>query len=146
MGDRVSSELAQLLSERKLVRARINRNMIVKEIKGAEQDLRDAKDSLECRKFKWATIQGYYSMFHSARALLYDLGLREKSHYAVLVALRELFSGKLDRDLTGAFERAMELRQEADYGLTFSEEGAADTVEGAGKFLQKAKQLLAIRQ
>ncbi len=129
MGDRVSSEFAQLLSERKLLRARINRNMIVKEIKGAEADARDAQDSLVRRKFKWATIQGYYSIFHSGRALLYHRGFREKSHDAVLVALRELFSDKLDRGLIGAFEQAMELRQEADYGLIFSEEGAMETVE-----------------
>jgi len=96
MGDGVSSEFNLLLQERKLLRARITRGMIVKEIRAAETDLNDARDSLKQNKFKWATIQAYYSMFHSARALLYQRGYREKSHYAMLVALRELFSRELE--------------------------------------------------
>jgi hypothetical protein len=68
----MSSEFKQLLNERKLVKANISRRMVLKEVKGAEMDLRDARDSLEQGKFKWAIIQAYYSMFHSARALLYD--------------------------------------------------------------------------
>jgi len=88
----MSSEFEKFVAERKLVRARIGRSMIDEEIEAAQSDLRDARDSLERRKLKWATIQGYYSMFHSARALLYSRGFREKSHYALLVAIRELFS------------------------------------------------------
>jgi len=142
MGNRMSSEFNLLLRERKLLRARITRDMIVKEIKAAETDLRDAHDSLDQHKFKWATIQAYYSMFHSARALLYHRGYREKSHYAMLVALRELFANELGKDVIGRFEQGMDLRQEADYGLKFSETGALETIEGAEEFLKKAKELL----
>jgi len=38
----------------------------------------------------------------------------------------------------------MELRQEADYGLKFSETEAVDTVESAEKLLKKAKEILKI--
>lgn len=144
MGNRMSSEFNLLLRERKLLRARITREMIAKEIKAAEIDLRDARDSLDQHKFKWATIQAYYSMFHSARALLYHRGYREKSHYAMLVALRELFANELGRELIARFEQGMDLRQEADYGLKFSETGALETLEGAEEFLKKAKELLRI--
>ncbi len=96
--------------------------MILKEIDAARMDLLDAEESLRSKKFKWATIQGYYSIFHSARALLYSRGFREKSHYAILVALRTLFPKQLG-NLLDSFEQAMELRQEADYGLKFSEDG-----------------------
>ncbi len=99
MGSRISSVFARLLRERKLVRARTDRKMVEKEIKAAETDLDDANDSLKQKKFKWATIQGYYSMFHSGRALIYDKGFREKSHFALSVALRELFSNELGRYL-----------------------------------------------
>jgi len=144
-GSGVSSEFDKLLIERKLIRSRIGKNMVMKEVKAAQTDLQDAKDSLEQRKFKWATIQGYYSTFHSARALLYNRGFREKSHYALLVALRELFSNELERSLIGKFEEGMELRQEADYGLKFSEAGAIETIEGAEKLLERAKELLKIK-
>ncbi|MBM4401276.1 MAG: HEPN domain-containing protein, partial [Crenarchaeota archaeon] len=121
MGSRVNSEIQRLLNERKLMRAQISREMISKELTAAEADLADAQDSLQSNKFKWATIQGYYSMFHSARALLYSKGFREKSHFALFLALRALFPKEIEASLIRQFEECMSLRQEADYGLTFSE-------------------------
>ncbi|MEM2982584.1 MAG: hypothetical protein QXH17_05410, partial [Candidatus Bathyarchaeia archaeon] len=66
----------------------------------------------------------------------------EKSHYALLVALRNLFIKDLGTKLIEDFEGAMSLRQEADYGLTFSEAGAKETIEAAEIFLKKAKEIL----
>jgi uncharacterized protein (UPF0332 family) len=141
----MSTEIARFLSERKLVRAKIGREMVLKEVDAAQTDLQDARDSLERGKFKWATIQGYYSMFHSARALLFSRGFREKSHYVLLLAVRELFSNELERSLIDKFEGGMGLRQEADYGLKFSETGAMYTIDGAEELLTKAKELLKIK-
>jgi uncharacterized protein (UPF0332 family) len=39
----------------------------------------------------------------------------------------------------------MALRQEADYGLKFSERGALETISGAEKLLSKAKEILKIK-
>ena len=104
------------------MKAPIGKEMILKEIEAAQTDLRDAQDSLQNNKFKWATIQGYYSMFHSARALLFSKGFREKSHYALMLAIRILFSNELEGSLVRQFEEGMALRQEADYGLKFLRE------------------------
>jgi len=142
MGNGMSSEFQRFVDERRLIQSRISRGMIIKEIEAAQADLQDARDSLEQRKFKWATIQGYYSMFHSCRALLYHRGYREKSHYALLVAIRELYSNELEPSAVDRFEEAMNLRQEADYGLRFSEVGAMETIEGAEEFLQRTKELI----
>jgi len=138
------SEFKRLIEERKLTKIKIDRKLILKEIEGAISDLEEAKDSLSRKKFKWATIQGYYSMFHAARALLYSKGFREKSHYALLVALRELFSGQLGTENIRNFDEAMSLREEADYGLIFSEEGAEEVVNHAKNLLNKAKEILRI--
>jgi uncharacterized protein (UPF0332 family) len=145
MGDNMSSEFEKLKTDRKLLRERIGRTMIEKEMTAAQSDLQDARDSLEMIKHKWATIQGYYSMFHSARALLYSKGYREKSHHALLVAIRELFSKELKPSLIDKFEDAMNLRQEADYGLKFSQAGAEETIEGAEEILGVTKEILGIR-
>ena len=134
----------RFVEERKLIRISVDRKLILKEIEGAISDLEEAKDSLSRKKFKWAIIQGYYSMFHAARALVYSKGFREKSHYALLVALRELFGNQLESELIENFEEAMSLREEADYGLIFSEEGATSIVNNAGKFLNKVKEILHI--
>ena len=146
MAGRMTSEFANLLRQRKLFRSRISNGMIRKEIRAAKNDLQDAEDSLKQRKFKWATIQAYYSIFHSARGLLYRRGFREKSNHALLVAIRELYSNQLEKELVSSFEQSMELRQEADYGLEFSEGGAIDTVESARNFLQRTKELLMVKK
>ena len=138
------SMFKRFVEERKLIRISVDRKLIVKEIDGAVSDLEEAKDSLSRKKFKWAIIQGYYSMFHAARALVYSKGFREKSHYALLVALRELFKNLLESELIENFEEAMSLREEADYGLIFSEEGATSIVNNAEKFLNKVKEILHI--
>ena len=120
MGTRVSFKFRQLLEERRLVRIKSDRKLVLKEIEGARSDLATARKSLHDGNFKWAIIQGYYSIFHAARALVYSKGFREKSHYALLVAIQELFSDELESFLIQGFEDAMNLRQTADYGLTFS--------------------------
>jgi uncharacterized protein (UPF0332 family) len=140
----MSFKFKQLLGERKLTKIKPDRKLVLKEMKGAKSDLETARKSLQDGNFKWATIQGYYSIFHAARALLYSKGFREKSHYALFVAIRELFRDELDLSLIQGFEDAMNLRQTADYGLTFSEEGAIDVIETAEKFLLTTKEVLKI--
>lgn len=127
------------------MRAKIDRDMVLKEIEAAKTDLAEAQDSLANKKLKWATIQGYYSMFHSARALLYSRGYREKSHYALSIAIEELFSKELGLTMVNAFRDAMDLRQEADYGLKFSEAGATETIEAAEKLLKRVREILKVK-
>ena len=142
MGTRVSFKFRQLLEERRLVRIKPDRKLVLKEIEGAKSDLGTARKSLQDGNFKWAIIQGYYSIFHAARALVYSKGFREKSHYALLVAIQELFRDELESFLIQGFEDAMNLRQTADYGLTFSKEGAINVIETAENFLLKTKEIL----
>ena len=142
MGERVSYTLKRLLADRKILRIKPDKALVLKEIEGAESDLTTAKESLEDCNFKWVTIQGYYSIFHAARALLFSEGFREKSHFALLVGIQELFNQKLEESLIQGFRDAMDLRQAADYGLTFSAETSVIVIETAEKFLLRTKELL----
>ena len=148
MASRVTPEIRRLLRERKIVRIKPDRELVLKEIKGAEYDLEKAKRSIKQKDFKWTTIQAYYAMFHSARVLLYSEGYREKSHRSLLIALRELFikSGKIEEELIQNFEDVMDLREEADYGLEFSESGAKEAINHAKRFLKTSKETLKIHQ
>jgi len=56
----MSFKFRQLLEERRLVRIKPYRQLVLKEIEGAESDLETSKKSLHDGIFKWATIQGYY--------------------------------------------------------------------------------------
>jgi uncharacterized protein (UPF0332 family) len=140
----MSAELARLLRERKLLRIRTDRKMVLKEIEGASYDLTRARRSLDDDDAKWAIVKAYYAMFHAARALLFSRGFREKSHRALLAALRELFRTSIDPELFDAFEDGMAMREEADYSMTYSEESASELVENAQRFLLEAKRMLKI--
>jgi uncharacterized protein (UPF0332 family) len=116
----MSFKSKHLLKERRLVKAKTDRKLVVKEIRAAVDDLKTAENSFKDGNFKVGYNSSYYSMFHSARALLYSKGYREKSHYALLIAIKELFSHEISLSLIHGFEDAMSLREAADYGLTFS--------------------------
>jgi len=126
---------------------RSDRGLILKEIKGAEYDAEKARKSLAGGDFKWATVQAYYSMFHLIRALVYSEGYREKSHRALSLAAKELFvkRGRLEERLIQKFEDAMDLREEADYGLEFSEEGARKVLDDVEDLSRKVKNILKIK-
>ncbi len=142
MGSGLSPAMRRLLDDRKIQRIRADRKLVSKELDASKTDLKDAEESLKFDKHKWATIQAYYSMFHAARALVFHKGYREKSHHALLVALGELYSNEIEASLVQEFEHAMLLRQEADYGLKFSDSGAQAVMESAERFLARAKTLL----
>lgn len=117
----MSYEFEKCLEKRKLVRFECGENVIKKETGNAVSDMERAKNDLSEGDHKWAIVKGYYSMFHAAKALVYSFGYREKSHYCLLVALRELCIKQLGIKNIKNFEDAMKLRQEADYEMEFTQ-------------------------
>lgn len=120
------SKLDELIKRNRIKKTTIAEGIIWKELEAGKKDLAAGEASLETGTFKWATIQGYYGIFHGARALLFAAGYREESHLALRQAIHELYveSGKLSDDAYRALERGMELRELADYKENFSEESA----------------------
>ena len=141
MGERVSPELRRLLDEERITRFHASPEMVEKEMDAAKYDLSKAEESLTRNDIKWATIQGYYAFFHAVRAQVYQAGYREKSHRALLTALEELYikQRKIPRRHLDSFRNAMNLREAADYGMTYSEDGAKGIVAEAKKFIEIAE-------
>jgi uncharacterized protein (UPF0332 family) len=115
-----------------------------KEIETAMTDLERAKKTFVEDDYKWATIQIYYSMFHSARALLYSNNLREHSHFCLIAAIRTLFvdTGKIPGHFIEALQEAKNLREDADYYNRWSKQGCEKLLETAEKFLDTAKTII----
>jgi len=113
------------------------------EMRSARQDLDEARRTLGTGGHKWSTIQAYYSMFHTARALIYAMSFRERSHRCLIVALRTLYvtAGKLESDFVEGLQAGKMLRENADYYSNFSEAGATKAVELASKFFIRAQGL-----
>jgi uncharacterized protein (UPF0332 family) len=137
-------EFRECLNKKKLARFPSGPKLVAKEIRAALDDFDDARLGFSHGRFKWATIQAYYAMYHAARALLFSEGYRERNHYCLHVALRELFvgRGRLDIASLDSFEGAMRLRENADYRSDFSAGDASLLIKSSEQFLTKVKRIL----
>lgn len=126
-----------------LTKIKPDEKLVSKELGEAEYDLGKACHALEEEDMKWCIIKSYYSIFHSARAVLFALGYKERKHIAVQTVLEDLAKqGKLESIYTEYFSSAMDFRENADYRYQHSKERAEETVKWAQKFLDRMKQLL----
>ena len=112
-----------------------------KEIEAAESDLSRARKTYGEADYKWTTIQTYYSMFHSARALLYIKSLREHSHYCLVAAINALYveTKIIPIHILEGFQEAKNLREDADYYHRWSQAGCEKLIKLAEEFLGIAK-------
>ncbi len=112
-------------------------------IKIAESKLAEAKKLFEKDFFNNAVLSAYTSMFHAARALLYQDGIQEKSHYATYIYIRERYSGKISKSLINSFNNSREERHEILYGFEhkFGKKEAENVILDAEEFLQEVKKI-----
>ncbi|MFC1806925.1 HEPN domain-containing protein [Candidatus Omnitrophota bacterium] len=137
-------EFQKAIDKKRILPFSQGKRLVKEELKQAQDDLKEAIDRFNNKKYKYTTITGYYSMFHSARALIYAKGYREKSHYYLVVAMNSLFveKGILPEVLIEEFHDAMVLREDADYHGKFSKEAAEVIMKYAEEFLKTAKKIL----
>jgi uncharacterized protein (UPF0332 family) len=142
-----NKELKNCIERKKITKLSNAGALVPKELKLALDDLKYAKESFEKKNYKWTTIQPYYSMFHTARALLYKKGNREKSHFCLIEALRGFYvmNGVLSYEFVEALQLGKTLRENADYYGDFSKESSNEMMEMAVKFLKNAKLILNYR-
>lgn len=108
--------------------------------------------------YDWAIASFYYSVYHSALALVSRFRLSSKSHFATLCALIhyyyhrskeltkediEFLGGRLEEGDVEAFMHAKALRERANYGVSrdFERMLADDAKESAERFLEKARKI-----
>jgi uncharacterized protein (UPF0332 family) len=145
MDERINDpKFINCLKKNKIRKFSQGKSLVKKELASARNDLSEAEESLGRKRFKWATIQAYYSMFHSARAFLYNNNYREKSHYCLIVALEYFYvrEGKLSSRLVEGLQRGKNLRENADYYDQWSKTGAEETIKLAKEFIESANQII----
>ena len=94
-----------------------------------------------------STISAYTSMFHSARALLFQDGFKERSHFAVYVYINEKYSDRIERKYINELNFLRLQRHELMYGLEKNtevrESEAGTAIKMAAGFLQRVQKILA---
>ena len=120
------------------------RTIAPKELETAKEDMARAEKTFNEGDYKWATVQLYYSMFHSARALLYFENLREHSHHCLIIAMREMYvnAGKLPAALIEGLQEAKNLREDADYYSRWSQAACEKLLRIAKEFIVKCSQII----
>jgi uncharacterized protein (UPF0332 family) len=90
-------------------------------------------------------MSSYLVMFHSARAILFFDGYREKSHACVARYLEEQYVNKkkLEKKWIELLDHHREIRHENQYDLSFfsSDEDAKNALKSAETFLKRMKTL-----
>ncbi len=140
----MSKHFDKCLKQRKIKEFSQGKFLASKEIRLAEEDLKSAQKSFKEENYRWCVIQTYYSMFHSARALLYHKNYREHSHFCLGEAIRTLYveKGKLDVFLVEALAEAKNLREAADYYGDYSKINAEKLLRKAKQFVKESKKII----
>ena len=118
-------------------------------MKAANRWLEEAKKNLNNEAFNSSVLSSYLAMFHAARSILFFDGFREKSHYCIARYLEEKYAKKklLESKWIDILDHYRELRHDSQYDVSFfaSKEEAKASLEKSQQFVNRMKELLAIR-
>jgi len=117
-----------------------------KSIEIARHKLENANKALNAQIFEDAVIDAYTSMFHASRAILFKDGIKERSHYAIYVYLKEKYKDKLEPRFLNELNSLRMERHELMYGLEKASEikeiEANDVILIAQDFIDAVEKLL----
>ena len=136
----------ECLAEGLLKKTDPDRKKALRSLELSAHKIEIAKRELKAGIYENVVISAYTSMFHSARALLYRDGYKERSHYAIFVYLNEKYTDKMERRYLHEFNSLRMERHELMYGLEKLPEilkaEAESVVEIAEGFLEQVKKIL----
>ena len=137
-------DLKEALEKNKIISFPAGPSLIAKELDAAKEDLLDAKDLFSRERFKSATTLAYYTIFHTARALLFKKGYREKSHIQLAFAIKAFYvdEGLLPQEYYDNFIQALDFRELADYKSKFSRPGAERNIQAAEEAIKLTEDIL----
>lgn len=133
------------LSDKGLIKAQ---TLDIEEVKGslslAQRFLDRAKGNLEINFYDVAFLLAYNSMFHAARALLFKAGYKERSHFALIEAIRLLYKDDKDiQDFLNVLDSYRLTRHAIQYSGELSNElDAIQSVNDAEKLMKIVKKKL----
>jgi uncharacterized protein (UPF0332 family) len=114
-------------------------------ILSARDWLSEAEKNLEAGAFRSAISSAYLAVFHSARAVLFRDGVREKSHYCIgLYLQRYVEEGSLEEDWPMLFDRIRSVRHADQYSFMAkpTEEEVHEGIDLAERFIERMEKLL----
>lgn len=115
-------------------------------IGAARKWLDEAEKDIKASAFNSCVMSSYLTIFHSARALLFLDGFREKSHYCIGRYLDEKYAqkGLLESIWVDLFDHYRGIRHDDQYSTSFfaTKEEAEQSIAKAKEFLERISKLL----
>ena len=146
----MNDQLSRCIEEGKVEKVDIDTENISNELGHAHYDLEASELSASEGIFKWAVIQGHFSIEHSFRALLLTKGYKSKnkSEICLVSGIKTLFidSGVLDEHFLKDFEYSMKVLQGEAHGYADKEDFALYIINCAGEVYEIAKKITDIAE
>lgn len=111
----------------------------------AREWLSEAEKNLEAETYRSALSSAYLAIFHSARAVLFRDGVREKSHYCLGLYLQKYVEeGALEEDWPMLFDRMRSVRHADQYSFQSrpTDEEVSAGLDLAERFINRMERLL----
>lgn len=116
-----------------------------KSLLSARDWLSEAEKTLEAGALRSAVSSAYLAVFHSARAVLFRDGVREKSHYCIgLYLQRYVEEGSLEEDWPMLFDRIRSVRHADQYSFMArpTDEEVQAGIDLAERFIERMERLI----
>ena len=111
----------------------------------AREWLSEAKKNLVAQALRSALSSAYLAVFHSARAVLFRDGVREKSHYCIgLYLQRYVEESSLEEDWPMLFDRIRSVRHADQYSFMArpTDEEVQAGIDLAERFIERMERLI----
>lgn len=137
--------LKECIDEGLLVKIKPDNEKAKASLEMAEHKLGLAEKEFGYAIYESSVISAYAAMFHSARALLFRDGYKERSHYAIYVYLSEKYSNKIERKYLVELDSLRLHRHDLMYGTKKAEikkDEAGSAISLAREFLNSVKKMI----
>ncbi len=130
-------KLHELIDKKLLIKSPSNESEIQGSLAVAESFLEKARGNAKIEYFDVSFSLAYQAMFHAARAMLFKNGYKERSHWAVIKALKQLCLKERELiELLETMDSYRMTRHAIQYsGLGCSKEDAMEAINDADKLI-----------
>lgn len=140
-GGEIMDQFEQCIEDGTIIKIEIDPENISGELKEAEYDLETSERSAAEKIFKWATIQGHYSLQHSFNALLFSKGYRAIGHQCLISGIKKFFVSAeiIDENYIKDFEYSHKVSEGLEHAYNNKEDFAIHIMSCAGDILEIAR-------
>ncbi|MFO7968397.1 MAG: HEPN domain-containing protein [Archaeoglobaceae archaeon] len=120
-----------------------------KDLSLADEFLEDAETLYRIGSLRSAESRLYYSIFHAARALLFEMGMKAKTHKGTISLFGEkiISEGVVDERYSKLLSRSFSAREAADYrtDVDINVEELEERIEESKSFISEIREKIGQR-